>query len=329
MKKAPGDYSPRLPVEQERVSIVHVISVINYKGGVGKTTLTANLGAELAFRGRRVLLLDLDPQASLTFSFIRPEEWRESFEKSRTIKAWFDSFDQSTPINLSSLIFTPEAAKGFLKKGRLDLIASHLGLINVDLELATELGGGSLKQTQRRYLRVHQRLAQGILKDLDSEAYDMVLIDCPPNFNIVTKNAIVASDFLLTPARPDYLSTLGIDYLIRSLQELVVNYNEFLQIGETERVIPIQPEMLGVVFTMVQEYANQPISAQRPFIRQTRELGVPIFDAYIKANQTIFANAPEGGVPVALTRYSHASHESVVRSLEAVATEFEVKLGLR
>jgi len=54
---------------------MHVISVINYKGGVGKTTITANLGAELARRGRRVLLIDIDPQASLTFSFIPPEEW--------------------------------------------------------------------------------------------------------------------------------------------------------------------------------------------------------------------------------------------------------------
>jgi len=56
-----------------------IVSVISYKGGVGKTTTTANLAAELAWRGHKVLLLDLDPQASLTFSFIRPDEWQDNF----------------------------------------------------------------------------------------------------------------------------------------------------------------------------------------------------------------------------------------------------------
>ena len=55
-----------------REGIMHVVSVINYKGGVGKTTTTANLAAELAWRGKDVLIIDLDPQASLTFSFIKP-----------------------------------------------------------------------------------------------------------------------------------------------------------------------------------------------------------------------------------------------------------------
>lgn len=59
-----------------------VISIINYKGGVGKTTLTANLAGELAYRGKKVLMIDLDPQASLTFSFIKPEEWKEHIKLS-------------------------------------------------------------------------------------------------------------------------------------------------------------------------------------------------------------------------------------------------------
>ncbi len=58
-----------------------VIAVINYKGGVGKTTIAANLAAELAWRGKRILLLDLDAQASLTFSFIRPDQWEEEIEQ--------------------------------------------------------------------------------------------------------------------------------------------------------------------------------------------------------------------------------------------------------
>src|SRR6266545_708510 len=78
-----------------------VVSVINYKGGVGKTSLTANLGAELAYRGKRVLLIDLDAQASLTFSFIPPDEWSSKYEANYTIKTWFDSFETGTPMPLS------------------------------------------------------------------------------------------------------------------------------------------------------------------------------------------------------------------------------------
>ena len=83
---------------------MEVVSVINYKGGVGKTSLTANLGAELAWRRRRVLLIDLDAQASLTFSFISAEEWGRKYEADRTIKAWFDSFETGERITLSKLI---------------------------------------------------------------------------------------------------------------------------------------------------------------------------------------------------------------------------------
>ena len=106
-----------------------VISVINYKGGVGKTTITANLAAELAWRGKKVLLLDLDAQASLTFSFIRPDEWKQDLEQNRTIKSWFDSFDDGPQIPLESLIFRPKKMSRILsyKTGEIHLIASHLG----------------------------------------------------------------------------------------------------------------------------------------------------------------------------------------------------------
>jgi chromosome partitioning protein len=172
---------------------MHVVSVINYKGGVGKTSLTSNLAGELAWRGKRVLLVDLDAQASLTFSLITPDEWVKSFADTRTIKQWFDSHDTGAPISLSSLIHSPARITNALKgNGKLDLICSHLGLINVDLELATKLGGASLEQAKKNFIAVHRRLSDG-LSDLDGE-YDLVLIDCPPNFNIVTKTAIVASE---------------------------------------------------------------------------------------------------------------------------------------
>ena len=309
---------------------MEVVSVINYKGGVGKTTLTANLAAELAWRGYSVLMVDLDAQASLTFSFITPDDWRDNYEQSRTIKSWFESLEHGNPIPLSSIVFTPSRVTAALRGrlGSVDLIPSHLGLINVDLELATKLGGANLTQAKRNFLNVHSMIAQG-LEEIDGDDYDVVLIDCPPNFNIVTKTAIVASDYILVPARPDYLSTLGIDYLIRSTNTLIEEYNEYAELQTGIEVEEIAPRILYVVFTMIQEYGGVPIGTQRPFIAQTRRLsGVKVMEPYIKRNDTIFGDAPQFGVPTVLRGYNSGSHESVIEGLEAVTNEFVKGIGM-
>ena len=307
-----------------------IVSVINYKGGVGKTSLTANLGAELAWRGKRVLLIDLDAQASLTFSFIKPDEWEARYESSKTIKSWFDSFENSSPISLASLVQTPaRIAQKLGGRGKLDAIYSHLGLINVDLELATNLGGANLAQAKKNFITVHQRRADGLALIAKESKYDLVLIDCPPNFNIVTKTAIIASDYILVPTRPDELSTLGIDYLMRSIKGLIKDYNDYaaLEQGAKEKVI--KPKIVGVVFTMIQEYGGGPMSAQNAYITKVKtDSGLPVFKSYIKRNDTLFAEAPQYGVPVVLHGYSNVSHQSVVDGLEEVATEFSNNLGL-
>lgn len=307
------------------------IVVMNYKGGVGKTSVTANLAAQLAWNGYKVLLLDFDAQASLTFSLMKPEVWHKDFAEKRTIKRWFDAITSQSTFPLSSLIYTPERTEKQVRvgtdRGRVDLIPSHLGLINVDLELATQLGGATLTQAKQNYLKVHRRLAEG-LAEIPEGAYDVVLIDCPPNFNVVTKNAIVASDAILVPAKPDYLSTLGIDYLIKSVKGLVKEYNEFANHGNSS-VNEISPEILGVVFTMISVRSGAPISAQRPFIKQTSALGVPVFDQHLRENKTIYADAPEYGVPLVLFHTTNPSHAEVVRELENLAVEFATKAGLK
>jgi chromosome partitioning protein len=302
--------------------------VINYKGGVGKTTTTANLAGELAWHGRKVLLVDLDPQASLTFSFIRPEEWLADFADNRTIKKWFDALSEGSEFPLSDLIFTPDRTNQKLAgRGRIDLLPSHLGLINVDLELATELSGATLKQSKRKYLKVHRRLAEG-LAELDEDEYDIVLIDCPPNFNIVTKTSIVASDHILIPAKADYLSTLGIDYLQQNVNKLIEDYNEYATVEDNTVAQEIDPDFLGVVFTMVQFYGGEPISTHRQFMNQTRTLGLPVFDSYIRENKSLFGDAPVYGVPVVLNAYSNITYSNIVHELEGFVAEFESKIGL-
>ncbi len=305
-----------------------IISVINYKGGVGKTTTTANIAAQLAWTGKRVLLIDLDPQASLTFSFIRPEDWESSLSEARTIKRWFDTVREGDEVDMKSLVFEDMNVNKVLRgKGHLSLIPSHLGLINVDLELATQLGGASMSQAKRNYVRVHQRLAKG-LADLEPGAFDIVLIDCPPNFNIVTKTAIVASHQILVPAKPDYLSTLGITYLQRNLNQLVSDFNEYAAADGGEKVGSISPRILGVIFTMVQFYSQMPIAAHRGYMKQTRSLeGVPVFDSYIRENKTAFGEAPETLLPVVLKLYTGPTHLNIQSELEEVTREFEKRLN--
>jgi chromosome partitioning protein len=273
-------------------------------------------------------MIDMDPQASLTFSFVRPETWQQKLADSLTVKSWFDSFGKKEVRALPDLIIAPARVKAKLQgKGALHLIASHLGLINVDLELATELGGGTLKQNKIKYLRVHNRLKEG-LAQLDPAKYDVILIDCPPNFNVVTKTAIVASDSILIPAKPDYLSTLGIDYLRRNVDQLVEDFNEYAQLDAEEPTEPIAPQILGVVFTMIQIYNQQPIAASRVFMTQTKNLGLPVFEANIRENKTVFADAPQDGVPVVLNRYPAGAHQHVVHGIEEFVTEFITALQL-
>lgn len=304
-----------------------IVAVINYKGGVGKTTVTSNLAAELAFRGKKVLMIDTDAQASLTFSFITPDQWDSDYKDTKTIKSWFDAVSQGAePPSLKDFVITPPSANAIVRPrgGRVDLICSHLGLINVDLELATLLGGVNLQQAKRNYIKVHGKLRAAIGELSETSDYDIVLIDCPPNFNIVTKNAIVASEKILIPAKPDYLSTLGIDYLHRSVNALVREFNEYAELDEGTETI--SPNIMGVVFTMIQITSGQPIAAQRQFISQTKRLGVNAFETYFRENKTIFADAPQNLRPVVLNYYSSGTHSDVVSEIEAFVTEFESAL---
>jgi chromosome partitioning protein len=307
-----------------------IISVINYKGGVGKTTVTSNIAGELAVRGKNVLLLDMDAQASLTFSFVTPDYWDASLKNTHTIKNYFDNICQGLPsIPLSQLAIRPENVNNYIQrmgsKGCVDMISSHLGLINIDLELATLLGGANMNQSKLNYIKVHGKLRDSI-EEYALNRYDVVLIDCPPNFNIVTKNALIASDQILIPAKPDYLSTLGIDYLHRSVSQLIHEFNEYAALDTNIR--HSNPVMLGVVFTMIQIYSGYPIASQQQFITQTRNLSIPIFDNYFRENKSIFASAPQDGIPVALNSYSNGTHSDVVDEITTFVDEFQTRTGI-
>lgn len=293
-----------------------VVSVINYKGGVGKTTVTANLASEMVRRGIKVLVIDLDPQTNLTFSYMKVEEWSSTYEKEKTIKYWFDSIiDGTRPIpSFKSLI---------VKKSGVDLICSHLGLIDVDIELAAGLSAGTERQHKNNFVKTYSYV-KNELKTLETE-YDVVLFDCPPNFSIVTKNALIASDYYIVPAKMDYPSTLGINQLKNHVDSLVKQYNNYVS-EENRRANPI---FLGVIATMIAVRNGDPILAQQTYIQQLKRNKITIFDSTIRENKTIYADAPEYGIPVVCKSVSAGStYEQVVLELQDLATEFIRKVGV-
>ena len=296
-----------------------VVSVLNYKGGVGKTTVAANLGAELANRGRRVLMIDMDPQASLTLSFYASDELAKEFTDSGTLLHWFSAFiDDQAPQPLRDYVVTPPRVNEVLRPrgGRLDLIPSPLGLIDIDLDLAAHVGGSRFQISSTGYLWVHRLLADA-LGDPAFRDYDVILIDCAPNFNMVTRTAIVASDHILIPAKADYLSTLGIDYLRRKLSELVRDYN-----GVAGSQV-IAPAILGVVFTMIQFVGDVPIMAVRNYVTHTEQYEVAVFRQMIRESKTLFATAGERGVPAVLLSNANPNVQHELREL---ATEFLTRI---
>ena len=305
-----------------RENVVKVVSVINHKGGVGKTTLTANLGAGLAARGRKVLLIDLDSQASLTVSFFTQAEWQTDLAPNKTIKDWFEG-----PGRRGRRVAV--LAGGLAAAGRPATSATPPAAWTSSPRTATcpswtPRWPRSCSSTREHYLTAHRRLREG-LAEKEIADYDVALIDCAPNFGLIAKNAVAASDMLLIPTRPDYLSINGIDSLGRKVQAFTQEYNE--QLAEAgDGGAPLGRPPAAVVFTMVQLHDNQPIEAQRSYISRVEGLGVPTFGTTMRDSKAVYGPAPEYGVPVilagtgrALTRELRDLVSEMVASLDEVA----------
>src|SRR5690242_16953632 len=182
--------------------MARIITILNFKGGVGKTTTAIELATSLArHHGRRTLLVDLDPQASATFYVMEQENWRQWKDARGTTYDLFTHRDYAFPVRnaiVRDVIKGPASVIGF------DLLPSHPDLVDVDLSLADFVG---------------YTILQNYLSEVHEE-YDYIICDCPPNFNPVTKNSLWTSDAYVVPTVPDFLSTYGIGLLQRSVNKL-------------------------------------------------------------------------------------------------------------
>jgi chromosome partitioning protein len=174
------------------------LAVVNQKGGTGKTTTVANLAVACAERGRRVLAVDVDPQASLTFYFGHDER---ALEAAQATLFW--------------ALTGKVAAADMILGDAPGLLPASIALAKADVELMAEPGSSWVLKECLAPLR---------------DRFDLVLLDCPPTLTLLTVNALAAADTVLIPVKTDLLSTLGISQLMDTVQKVRRRANPALTI---------------------------------------------------------------------------------------------------
>lgn len=175
-----------------------IISIANQKGGVGKTTTAINLSAALALRGKRTLLIDLDPQANSTMSYTDISTLKHSV---------YDAI-LDPKIDFAEII-RPTAQKN------LSIAPSRIALAKLEGRLVGELDA---------HFRLKDRIAQ------IRKSYDAIVIDCPPALGLLTVNALVASTHLLIPIQSSYFALEGTDDLLETIEKVRSRANQDLKI---------------------------------------------------------------------------------------------------
>jgi chromosome partitioning protein len=277
--------------------VARVISLINFKGGVGKTTCTVEVAVCLArYHGKRVLLIDLDPQTNATFYLLEQPFWMDWVERRGSLKDLFEDFiARRYTFRIDQAIIENVPAGGLAIEG-LDLLPSHLSLVTIDERLAGASGPD-------RGLFGPQAILKAHLADLEGR-YDFILCDCPPNFNLVTQNGLFASQSYLVPTLPDYLSTLGITLIQRQVDRFVAAMRRtFMMIGAPYE----PPHLAGIVLNRVRVLESAPVPRlphvqQRAIqsLRNTPGCDGLIFRNFIRESVAV-SEAPQGKVPISIS----------------------------
>lgn len=244
-------------------SLPRIVSVANQKGGVGKTTTAINVGAALAATGLKVLLIDLDPQGNASTGLGIEQE-------DRKLSTYDLILNDTTLEQVSVQVDVPN----------LWVCPATTDLSSADLELVS---------TARRVFLMRDALRNQDVADL---GFDYILIDCPPSLNLLTLNAMVASDSVLVPLQAEFFALEGLSQLMLSVREIRETANASLRLE-------------GIVLTMFDRRNNL---CHQVEIDARENLKSLVFNTMIPRNVRL-SEAPSYGMPV--TNYDPTSRGAV------------------
>ena len=234
-----------------------ILVLANQKGGVGKTTTAINLGTALAAIGERALIIDLDPQGNASTGL--------GIDRKSRIASTYDVMMGERTL---AEVVTPTAVP------RLMIAPSTMDLLGVELEIAGD--------SDRSY-KLKNALKTFFARDNGDEPITYVLIDCPPSLNLLTINALAASDAVLVPLQCEFFALEGLSQLLKPVDQVRRSLNPILTIH-------------GIVLTMFDprnSLASQVVADVRAF------MGDKVYDTVIPRNVRV-SEAPSHGKPVLL-----------------------------
>jgi len=263
------------------------IAFLNYKGGVGKTSLIVNTAACLAQQGNRVLLCDLDTQSNASIWLLRLERWNQLVNTSgRTVFSLF----QPAPPRMADLIVRDvvEDREGRKLLPGLDLLPTSFNLVDLEADFASD-------PRKPAYVLFREQLAE-VEKD-----YDFILFDCPPNVLRASQCGVFSATEIYVPANPDALSLIGFTLLV---EKLAVFHDSAA--GFRRHALGAAAQLQGILFNAVKSGTDVEVPQMRMQLRLNQfktskrvAREAKIFSTHVR-DATIVRRAVTLGLPVAL-----------------------------
>lgn len=274
------------------------ISIINFKGGVGKTTLAFHLGTGIALYDERVLLIDVDHQSSLSLLCLGAQGWQQAINRGRTVDAVFRPFvGDEHALPGAEIISRSPMHRLDPDYDSMDLVPANLHLDDTEIELTASHQGNAIRsEWNKRTLLCRWIEETGI-----DDEYDYIIFDCPPATKIVSQNAIAASHGYIIPVIPEAVMERGAPHLRDMMRSGIdARLKALAPMGDARAMYVPDTQLVGLVITQIQTsggysgYTNDHTEHLRSL---QRRWGTQLLEPYIVQGTGVSA-ALSDGLPV-------------------------------